>query len=426
LTHSSSLSMHRESARGLGHPSGVAGNPPWHIIGEYPPQTGGVSDYTHLVATGLANQGEEVHVWCGACQGESPETRGVTVHRELGAFSWADWRRVGKQLDWFPARRRLLVQWVPHAYGYRSMNIGFCFWLWRRAVAGDQVEIMVHEASLPFARNARQMAVAFIHRLMTILILRSAARVWMSIPEWEARLRPYALGRDLCFRWLPIPSSIPVVNNSTATEAVRRRYAPHGETLIGHFGTYGWPVTSVLEPILAGLNGEPLQVLLMGIGSREYRERLVHARPELSTLVQATGSLGPEDLSFHVAACDLLIQPYPDGVSSRRTSTMVGLAHKKPVVTTYGPLTAPFWRQTGALAMTATGEASAFVQCVRQLCQDPSERKRIGKAAGELYSQRFDLSYTVTALRQAAADLAAANSTCQDQCDRYGAGFRDA
>ncbi len=283
------------------------------------------------------------------------------------------------------------------------MNIGFCFWLWRRAAAGDLVEIMVHEAFLPFARNARQMAAALIHRLMTVLILRSSARVWMSIPEWEAKLRPYKLGRDLCFRWLPIPSSIPVVNDSSATEGVRRRYAPQGETLIGHFGTYGWPVTSVLEPILVGLKNEPSQVLLMGIGSREYRERLVQARPELSARVQATGPLSPEDLSFHVAACDLLIQPYSDGVSSRRTSTMVGLAHKKPVVTTYGPLTAPFWRQTGALAMAAAGETPAFVQCVRQLCQDPSERKRMGEAAGELYSQRFDLSYTVTALRQAAA-----------------------
>ena len=423
--------MHPESARRVGNQSGVAGSPPWHIIGEYPPQTGGVSDYTCLVAMGLANQGEEVHVWCGPCPGQSPEARGVTVHRELGAFSRADWRRVGQQLDRFPAPRRILVQWVPHAYGYRSMNLGFCFWLWRRAAAGDQVEIMVHEAFLRFARNARQMAAAFIHRLMTILILRSAERVWMSIPEWEAQLRPFTLGRDLSFRWLPIPSSIPVVSNAAATQAVRRCYAPQGETLIGHFGTYGWPVTSLLEPILlglnpAGLNREPARILLMGMGSREYRDELVHARPELGLLVQATGALSAEDLSFHVAACDLLIQPYPDGVSSRRTSTMVGLAHKKPVVTTYGPLTAPFWRQTGALAMAAAGEAPAFVQCVRQLCQDPSQRKRIGEAAGELYSQRFDLSYTVTALRRAAANPAEANSTCQDEQDRSTAGIKGA
>ena len=37
---------------------------PWHILTcEYPPQTGGVSDYTFLVANGLASH-DEVHVWC--------------------------------------------------------------------------------------------------------------------------------------------------------------------------------------------------------------------------------------------------------------------------------------------------------------------------------------------------------------------------
>ena len=35
----------------------------WAIItGEYPPDPGGVSDYTYLVATHLADAGDEVHV----------------------------------------------------------------------------------------------------------------------------------------------------------------------------------------------------------------------------------------------------------------------------------------------------------------------------------------------------------------------------
>ena len=37
----------------------------WHLITcEYPPRTGGVSDYTRLVAEGLSEAGDEVHVWC--------------------------------------------------------------------------------------------------------------------------------------------------------------------------------------------------------------------------------------------------------------------------------------------------------------------------------------------------------------------------
>src|SRR5690242_6687524 len=105
----------------------------WHLVtSEYPPQLGGVSDYTSAVAAGLAAQGDEVHVWCPSCQHGPPQAEGVVVHRELGAMTPADLRRVGKQLDQFPGPRRILVQWVPHGYGYKSMNVAFCWWLWNR------------------------------------------------------------------------------------------------------------------------------------------------------------------------------------------------------------------------------------------------------------------------------------------------------
>src|SRR6185503_16674955 len=106
----------------------------WHLItSEYPPQIGGVSDYTYLVGSALAAAGDEVHVWCPPSDGETPASQGVAVHREFGRFAPADLSRAGRLLDQFPAPRRLLVQWVPHGYGYRSMNIAFCLWLWKRA-----------------------------------------------------------------------------------------------------------------------------------------------------------------------------------------------------------------------------------------------------------------------------------------------------
>ena len=43
----------------------------WHFLtGEYPPDRGGVADYTALVAAGLAKHGCAVHVWS---TGESPD-----------------------------------------------------------------------------------------------------------------------------------------------------------------------------------------------------------------------------------------------------------------------------------------------------------------------------------------------------------------
>src|SRR3954447_13996557 len=122
--------------------------PAWHIITcEYPPQIGGVSDYTRLLSRELTRSGDEVHVWAPEWEYEPP-TRvmdGITLHRALGAFGTADLQEAGKQMSAFPAPLTLLVQWVPHGYGQRSMNVGFCRWIARMARAGHRVYLMIHE-----------------------------------------------------------------------------------------------------------------------------------------------------------------------------------------------------------------------------------------------------------------------------------------
>jgi len=397
---------------------------------EYPPQIGGVSDYTKLVALGLAEAGDEVHVWAppaaegGQCEGhreKGEEQRAknegskhesscvthhssrATVHRELGKFRPSDLRRAGKQLDRFPAPRRLLVQWVPHGYGYLSMNLPFCFWLWRRAkLKGDIVELMVHEPYLTFGEGSwEQSAVAFVHRLMTLTILNSASCVWMSIPAWESRLRPYALGRRVAFEWIPIPSSVPVVADGEGVRAARSRYACNGNLLVGHFGT-GEPhiKTQLLVAITALFRKHPdAQLLFMGRGSDLLINELTDNAPELAGKIRATGWLPLNDLSLHISACDLMLQPYPDGISSRRTSAMAGLSHGVPLITTTGHLTEPLWAASNAVALAPLDGISDLPALTANLLSDSSERERMGTVAKRLYSERFDIRHTIAALR---------------------------
>jgi glycosyltransferase involved in cell wall biosynthesis len=375
-----------------------------HILTpEYPPQPGGVSDYTAQIAGGLAREGEEVHVWCPATGEASQPAGGVHVHRDLGRLTSADLRALGAQLDRFPAPRRLLVQWVPHGYGRRSMNVPFCTWLERRVKNhGDSLEIMVHEAFLTFEGSWRQYIAALVHRLMTVILLRAATRVWVSIPECERRWKSYTFGRRVPFQWLPVPSNIRVANDESMAQAIRRLYSPEGQFVVGHFGTYGAPMLSVLEPVILRISREmPDQpLLLMGMNSQEFREKLIVKHPELEPNLHATGPLAPEDLSSHIAACEVMIQPYPDGATTRRTSLMVGLAHGKPVVTTRSNVTEPLWEQSAAVAMTPCGDSDAFVKLLRDLLQDSKERVRMRHAAVSLYHERFDVAHAVTALRQ--------------------------
>jgi glycosyltransferase involved in cell wall biosynthesis len=388
----------------------------WHLItSEYPPQMGGVSDYTQLVAAGLASAGDEAHVWCprtddkrtngGELEATSPA--GVFVHRELGRFAPADLRRAGRQLNQFSAPRRLLVQWVPHGYGYQSMNLPFCLWLWHRAVRHrDVVEVMVHEPYLAFGEGSwKQRGVAAAHRLMTMVLLKAARRVWMSIPAWEAYWRPYTLGRALPFRWLPVASNIEVVDDPAGVRAIRERYAPAGEQIIGHFGTYDRPITDLLlksaPGLLQGRHG--CVMLLLGHGSRAVRDELTRRHPELTGRVHATGTLAARCLSLHISACDLLVQPYVDGVSSRRTSTMVGLSHGLPIVTTSGRLTESLWTESEAVILAPIEDVKALVEATHRLLTDEAARRRMSVAAKALYQQRFDVKRTIIALREVIA-----------------------
>ncbi len=380
----------------------------WHLITcEYPPRVGGVADHTRLIAEGLAADGDRVHVWCPAAEGVAPEpAAGVSVRRELGRFRPSDLRRAGRALDECAAPRRLLLQWVPHGYGYRSMNVWLCLWLWRRArLCGDDLTVIVHEPFLAFGEGTRrQDAVALVHRLMTTVLLSAARLVWTTIPKWEGCWRPYALGRRVPFGWLPVPSTTPAVATAEEAAATRARYAPAGVPLVGHFGTYGELIAGTLRELLPRLlsDEEPrCAVLLLGRGSEAMRAELLRTRPELAGRIHAAGTLPPEEVSRHLAACDLLVQPYPDGVSTRRTSIMAGLAHGLPVLTTQGALTESLWEEGGAVALAAAGNDDALLDEARRLLASSGARARLGAAGHKLYGERFDLSHIIAALRRA-------------------------
>ena len=385
----------------------------WHLItGEYPPQPGGVSDYSYLVAAGLAAAGDTVHVWCPPLGNRSPDLHtacGVVVHRELGDLGPAELRRVGQMLNRYPQPRRLLLQWVPHAFGKRSMNVAFCSWLWKRVRAdGDNVDIMVHEPSLAFNRAAswKHNGAAVVHRLMTAVLLRAASRVWFSIPAWEARWQPYALGRRVPFAWAPVPSNVPVIDDPLAVADIRRRFTLGIARILGHFGTYGAYATEQLTALLPRiLVDDDSHVLLLGRGGQDWRGNLSRKYPELAGRIHATGGLAPADLSLHLAACDVMLQPYPDGVNSRHGSVMAALAHGRPIVTNAGVFTESLWSESGAVALAPDQDTGAVVDLTRRLLADGAQREALGAAAAAFYHARFDLRHTVGALRSGKSEL---------------------
>jgi glycosyltransferase involved in cell wall biosynthesis len=371
----------------------------WHLLtGEFPPQPGGVSDYTWQVAEGLARAGCAVHVWApGERQDTAPE--GVTVHRLPEGYGPRGLRRLERELARLPGPKRLVVQYVPHAFGYRAMNVPFALWLSKRR--GDEVWAFFHEVSFPWGwdRPWRHNVLGAVTRVMAALVVARAERVFISTSWWAERLpRP---PRRVPLEWLPVPSNLPTRPPPGEVETARASLRMDLESvLIGHMGTYGDLIVGMLEEVLPALlrRDARRRVVLTGRGSTRFAEQLTGRHPELAGRVHALGGLPADTLAATLKACDVLLQPYPDGLSTRRGSAMAGLGLGVPVVSNAGPATEPVWHGSGALALAPEPTGTSVRETAEALLSAPETWPALGQRAAGFYAERFSLAHTLDVL----------------------------
>ena len=359
----------------------------WAILtGEYPPQPGGVSDYTRLVARGLEDAGDAVRVYA-PCAGDVPEPSdgGVEVHRLPGRFGPRSLVELERALRGFRPDC-ILVQYVPQAFGWKAMNLPFALWCAARAARFAPVRVMFHEVAVPFRRwPASHALLGSVTPVLARLVAGAAERVYVAIPAWGPLLNS---GRAA--EWLPVPCTL---EPGTAPVAVK------SASRVGHFGTYGELIAAMLIPAIGELlRFTTADILLIGRGSREFLARLIALHPEFAGRISATGERPGPEVSAHLRSCDLLVQPYPDGISSRRTSAMAGLANGVPVVTNLGPLSEPLWTG-GAVAGPPMPDPAALARCAAELLGDPAAPAELGRRGAALYRETFAIEHTIARLR---------------------------
>ena len=76
-----------------------------------------------------------------------------------------------------------------------------------------------------------------------------------------------------------------------------------------------------------------------------------------------------------------MLQPYPDGVSSRRTTVTSLLAHGCAVVTTRGPLTEGLWQESGAVDVVAPTPAELAQAVMPLLARLNGHRSGVPRAS---------------------------------------------
>ena len=375
--------------------------PPVHwcfITPEYPPNVGGVADYTRLVATHLVQADQRVTV-LAPCRGEPPRDVGLDVEAVLGNFGPLGFWRGSRVLDALPRPRRLFLQWVPHGYGFKSMNLLLVLWLWWRVVVRrDSLWIMAHEPFLAFEHGFKQRLAACVHRLMVWVLLRLASRAFAGNRLWIRSLSPWCPKR-VQVEWLPVPSTLPLVEDAKAIQNIRGQLS-ESEVFVGHFGTFGAHTREVLgEPLRLVLEKLPnIHALLLGKNGDRYLSEWVKEYPHLQGRVTAPGAQYLDRLSLGISACDVMLQAYIGGISTRNTSLMAILQHGKPVVATRGHVTDPEWSEWGVVELASVGDSQALAEKTIRLLENKSLLETKSMEAKHLYNSFFSIDRLIEKL----------------------------
>ncbi len=366
------------------------------ITGEYPPDQGGVGDFTAHLASALAAQGNQVHVittqpdrsaLVGTRSKPAPqETREVTVHRTLSSWGWRCWRGIAAWADDL-GLDVLNVQYQAAAYNMHPAINAI-----PRPQARPPVVVTFHDLKVPYLFPK-----AGPLRWWMVRWLASHADAVIVTNE-EDRMR---LDDELDLRELhlvPIGTNIvPRSRDLYDPMAQRARWGIEPEDLLlGFFGflneSKGFEELIRAQALLVE-QGLPVHLLKIGgrVGTadptnRAYAERVDDLIAALGLIerVHWTGYSKPEEVSAALLAADICVLPFRDGVSFRRGSLLACLAHGRAVVTTHPRVRLREARDGETMVLVDPGDPSGLAKAVHRLRLNPELRTRLESGATAL------------------------------------------
>ena len=393
-------------------PSGVC-----LLTGEFPPDRGGVGDYTARLAGALATRGVPLVVLTRRRAGSSSMRRHrdehtgamVPVYGAVPAWDVRALSVVANALRRLGPRPVLHVQFQAGAFDLGGTVHLLPSWL-RVVLPRARVVTTFHDFLVPYlfpkAGPLRLAANRLLARTSHAAIFTDSADLVLAGPGVRGRVVPIGSNLD------PVP-----ILEEERRAARRRLGADDGAFLVGYFGflnrSKGVPTLLRAVGHVADA-GRPIRLVLLGAETgtsdptdlaeaqavRELIDRL-----GLRERVATAGYLEPAALSAALVACDAIALPFLDGASPRRGTLMAAIAHGVPIVTTYLPgASAPtpntgdrhaatagnvepaFVRADDSALLVPPGDDGALVEALTRLADDPALRTRLAAGAAGLAS----------------------------------------
>jgi len=366
------------------------------ITGEYPPDQGGVGDFTDRLAHALTDLGHRVHVITSSRQISAPEpgTSGpdsqpsrLALHRDIESWRFGCWREI------LTLSRRLNLDALNIQYQTAAYDMHPAINLVPQKQRRPPVVVTFHDLKVPYLFPKAGPLRWWVMRLLA----RRADGVIVTNREDELRLS--GLKSEV---WnltrIPIGSNIPSAlppGFNRAGERARWNVGPE-DLLIGYFGFLNESKGG--EELIEALGllverGLPAHLLKVGgrVGTSDPTNRTYADRVErligdlgLEGRVHWTGYVPPEQVSASLCATDLCMLPYRDGVSFRRGSLLACLAHGRAIISTRPAVPLPEVRDGETMLLVEPESPSALADAVSRLASDAQLQARLEAGAEEL------------------------------------------
>jgi glycosyltransferase involved in cell wall biosynthesis len=356
------------------------------LSAEYPPQPGGVGDYTRRLALALAASDHDLTIVTSHTNAAPAAlTEPLAVQASIGGWGWRCWPESIAALA--EARPHTLhIQYQTGAYGMHPA-INLLPWRLRALPQRPAVVVTFHDLLEPYLFPKAGPA----RRWITQRLARDADAVVVTNAADAATLRARGISPTL----IPIGSNIPVAPPAGYQRAAWREalgVAP-AEVLVAYFGLLS-PAKGVdllLDALGTLAEQIPLRLLLIGGSATAPQDRAYAAalqarlqQPPLRGRVIQTGHVEEATVSAHLLASDIVALPFRGGASFRSGSLLAALSHGAPIVTTTPAAPDLIHEQHALLALAAP---PALAAALHRLATNADLRAHLGSGARGLAAQ---------------------------------------
>ncbi len=355
----------------------------------FPPDHCGVGDYTAHVCEELVKAGHVLEVW--TFQKNPKKSKEFSSHfhfldRPLGISGFIKFFQELKKFD----PQALVIQYTPYLFApKRGIHLLLPLWiLILRVCFRIPILLMTHELHYPVELSPAGVLLGFPQWLQYLCLTFVSTKVAFTYEAPFLRFKKWGKHK---YTWIPVGANIQKTAQLLSADISVGQEIPPETRVLLHFG--GAHPTNLIHFAFAALE-EVLKkmkakLVFVGIPDKKVQEELLRTQfPHLKPSVSSVGYVTEEEASAWLLRADLVLAPYLDGVSTRRTSFMASLEHEKSVLTTQGYLTNPSIPWEDFSFITATNPR-LYAQKALEILENPKFSNKMSEKGAQYYQGNF-------------------------------------